>query len=85
MPDSGIGFPALLYCWAAALLLPLALNHLWKADLARPRSVVPVALLASAWWLNGQILEFLSQLQATIQSTPLAAFFLRTFQNVMPS
>lgn len=85
MSDVGIGFPAALYCWAAALLLPPALNHLWKSDLARPRNITVAALLAAGWWLSGPIVESLLQLEATLQATPLATFFLRALQGALSS
>jgi hypothetical protein len=74
-----------LYCWAAALLLPPALNHLWKSDLARPRNIAAAALLAAGWWMRGPIVASLPQLAATLQAMPLAAFFSRTFQGALSS
>lgn len=75
----------MLYCWAAALLLPLALSQLWKFELARPRNIIAVALLACGWRLSGPIIESLMQLQARLQGLPLAASFLRTLQGALSS
>jgi hypothetical protein len=79
MWGNGTSFSSLLLCWWAAMLLLPALGWLWRADLQRPRSLLPLAAVALALYQHAALAQFGLQCRAALLASPPAAFLVRSF------
>lgn len=78
MEGGWIGFSALLGgCWAATLLA-LALKYLWKLDLRRAQSILPLLLLAAGLYQHAALARFAARCQTVLMASPPGLFLSRS-------
>ncbi|MDE0855073.1 MAG: hypothetical protein OSA97_11700 [Nevskia sp.] len=85
MSQDWISFPALLRCWGALLLLPLVLASLWKFEFWRPRSALPLVLLALSLWWHAPLEQLAARCQVALHNSAPVGFLDRAFGAVLPS